>query len=493
MAVARGSGALLDALRSCGGLGFLCPEERLPCAAGSRGFAAAVAEPELWASLAFPSSSSLASLPVLSARYGRFVRQLSVAVPPGGALAVPDERSLAAALRRCGGLLRLKLSLRRGQDFAACVKGVVLPTLRELTLDHAPYFLLNSFSHQSGASGPVAATTSVELLAAALPALRELCCDYLLVGTASRAAEPLSALRELSVAALVSDDSVAAPWGSENCSRDLARVAAVAPGLQRLRWRDPKAHFGRMTLRPGQGPQATMRIFRRFCALPLEALQDACRVLPELERLEVATLQDWPGAQPAGALTDDDAFAVEDVGKLLGLDAVSPQNGAATDGCGNVAVAPTTLHLLLGGLSSASVSWWRASAERCNSGGGGNGMRSRRRLVLEFPSDEEASTTAGDRPRARSAPPALEGLPIQEGGERRTLSPRWAPFAEPPRENPLLLLLPSDGESDSSSGESPTSEDAPLRASLAVAAAADAAADEPGQGDAPPSVLELEG
>lgn len=301
----------LDLLRCY--LAFLPMDQRLEAATISRRWHEATQVHELWRELEVPSE--LADLvPVLLGLHGAKLHRLGVALHQQHAGRLYDR------LGACTSLRELTLQGLRGSEHSSMEASV--PTLRQLRLEHEPYFLLGRYRHHSGVG---VATVSLAWVARAFPNLEELTCDYLLVRPAPAAdaegAETdadadtdAGAGAEAGASPAASDEPRAAPsvswrhlsmvavvpatqgvlWSSCNAAGDLAALGSAAPHLQHLEVRCPRLHLGRMTRRPGQTAEDIARACRGFCATGLAQVSGICRMFPSLTRLEVETLKEDP-------------------------------------------------------------------------------------------------------------------------------------------------------------------------------------------------------
>lgn len=407
----------LDVLRACAG--FWPLEQRLACEALSRRWLEAVRDAELWSDLE-ARAAVLAALPAVLARHGHRMRRLAVlGVSTSPAAWVPR-------LCACDHLMRLELVGLRAADFTRSVDaagGLLVPSLRSLALEFAPYFILGHYSHHAGLR---AATVKLDWVARAFPALEDLACDYLrlcggagskdeeaesaaaVVGPSSPPSSLLPRLRALSLVAVVRREEDAQPslWNTRNCSRDLSAVATALPQLERLGLRDPQLSLVRMCRRPGQSTEELIRMCRRFCATDPEQLRGACRLLPSLRRLEVATLLDVGEADGAEA----------DLAELLGFDRASVAAFSSGDSSSS-----GPLQVYLGGAGGLARRWRAAEAARR----GGSG------IVVEV--EEEGGAIPFRTPCPDGASPPF-----------RTSSP--------PSRRPTQMAVPSRAETRSFSG-----------------------------------------
>mmetsp|Transcript_9260 Transcript_9260/g.29433 ORF Transcript_9260/g.29433 Transcript_9260/m.29433 type:complete len:472 (-) Transcript_9260:27-1442(-) len=333
----------LQALRACGGLALWPLEQRLAAKAADRRWREAIDDPELWQELDVPAALA-AALPLLLRHHGQFVRRLTAAAH----LVISPERRFAGllpGLAACSRLVYLSLRGLGGPELMRCTPPVAVPSLRELVLSYTPYFILSNYSHHTGVPG---ATVSMDWVALTFPKLEELTCDYLQVGSSPSA---LPSLRRLSLVAVVRSSEGHWLWGSEGCNRDLPAVARAAGHLERLDWRDPRLHLGRMSWRPSQSAEDLFWLCRRFCALDPALMADARRRLPRLRHLEVATVR------------EDADFDLEalDLAQFLGLGGTG---GAATAAAEGASVEELQFRLHLGGLSEDFADRWRAAVRR---------------------------------------------------------------------------------------------------------------------------------
>mmetsp|Transcript_41280 Transcript_41280/g.131268 ORF Transcript_41280/g.131268 Transcript_41280/m.131268 type:complete len:471 (-) Transcript_41280:160-1572(-) len=346
----------LDALRACCGLAFWPLEQRLAAKAVSRRWRDVACDPDLWAELEMPATL-LGLLPTLLRRHGASLRQLTVTAPFAGASGRAFA-GLPCGLADCNRLVHISIRSLSGPELTRC--RLVVPSVRVLALGYMPYFILSNYSHNTGAP---AATVPMDWVARTFPSLEDLSCDYLQVDEAVAAPLPL---RALALVAVVRESEEHALWGSEHCCRDLAAVARVAPRLERLRWRDPRPHLGRMSWRPSQSAEDLCWLCRRFCALETSQLRGIRRLLPALRNLEVATLKE----------DSDPSLEGLDLADYLGLgdspgSCTAADGGAVADGAclGSAASGGgAQLRLQLGGISPQVAGRWQAAAEKSRPG-----------------------------------------------------------------------------------------------------------------------------
>lgn len=256
----------------------------------------ALGDQSLWVDLSV-APSSLGSLLAVLRRHGEHVESMQIDVAGAAAAGL---RQLSVALGRCSRLRRLFLrglsghSLRsaelRRYDSNAPVASV-LQSLRRLEIEYQPYFVLNRLDHDTGVSS---ASLSARLVAHSFPQLEELICDYLWLGGPgySEGPPPLSHLRSLSLVALATGEQEA-HWSSQHCRRDFPTLAAVAPRLETLCFRDPRLNVNRCSFRWGlAGVEDLAQSCREFCAPDIHQLAGACYHLPHLRRLEVETVSE---------------------------------------------------------------------------------------------------------------------------------------------------------------------------------------------------------
>lgn len=282
-----------DLVRVC--VAWLHWEARVGWEAVCLSWQRALGDQSLWADLCV-APGSLGSLLAVLWRHGEHVESMDIDV--AGAAAA-HLRHLAAALGHCSSLRRLVLRGLSGQSFRNAelrrydsrAPASVLPSLRRLEVEYQPYFVLNRLDHDTGVSS---ASLSARLLARSFPQLEELTCDYLWLGGPGYSGRPpvLHHLRSFSLVALAVGEQEA-QWSSQHCRRDFLTLAAIAPRLATLCFRDPRLNVNRCSFRWGlSGVEDLVQSCREFCAPDIHQLAGACRHLPHLRRLQVETLSE---------------------------------------------------------------------------------------------------------------------------------------------------------------------------------------------------------
>jgi len=302
----------LDVLRALAAFWDL--EYLLICETLSRRWHDAMQDPSLWAELDIPSR--LCSIVgQLLARHGKWVCRLTVAYP------------------LCHNGLR-------SNSFMRCCSKFSVTSLRKLEIQYASYFILNPYSHQTGAR---LARLRLAWVLEHFPDVQSLSCDYLEL---DHRGPPPEAFHHLAFVALVreEEEQEELQWNTRSCGYDFSALSTALPHLKSLEIKHPRLSLGRISRREGMTTEDLQWQCRRFCAVDLEQLSGICVHFQSLQSLEIATV------------CSSDSFLLEGSGLVEHLTVLSRSGERIRSSC-------TGLDLRMG-VGASHASHWRSLASR---------------------------------------------------------------------------------------------------------------------------------